>query len=289
MNILVIGSGGQLGKEVQDATQMSQHQYFFTNSKTLDIQDIDAVACFCNANEIEVVLNCAAYTQVDKAESEQVQAEAINHLAVERLANLSKQLGMMFIHISTDYVFGGNQNLPYKEEDATSPLGVYGVTKRAGEEAIIASGCDHIIIRTAWLYSWRGKNFFNTMRHLTATKKEVKVVFDQVGTPTNATDLAQFLVEMIEQQAYKGRCGIYHYTNEGVCSWFDFAYAINELCHHKCVVMPCYSSQYPSVVQRPAYSVLDKTKIKETFNVTLSYWRDSLRECIKRVSYEEKL
>lgn len=286
MHILVTGANGQLGREIQQATKGSKLTYHFATSSELNICDTDAVATYCREHCIGIIINCAAYTNVDGAEKEVNLAEEVNHNAVNGLAKIALNQDITLIHISTDYVFGGTKNRPIYEEDFTEPLGVYGATKRRGEEAILESGCRYLIFRTAWLYSSVGKNFFNTMLHLTATKKDIKVVFDQVGTPTYAADLAEFLVHIIDHNTYKENNGIYHYTNEGVCSWYDFAWAINELSGHRCEVKPCYSSEFPSVVTRPAYSVLDKTKIKNTFKITIPYWRESLVKCINKINNE---
>jgi dTDP-4-dehydrorhamnose reductase len=244
------------------------------------------VALDIKVNCYDVIVNCAAYTNVDRAEEQQEIAELINAKAVEYLAKAAKENGVELIHISTDYVFGGNQNnTPCNEEQPTNPTGAYGVTKLHGEQAIINSGCEHVIIRTAWLYSEYGKNFVKTMLNLTATKPELKVVFDQTGTPTYAQDLADAIVDIVENRKYIGNSGVYHFSNEGVCSWFDFTKIIAEYAGNTtCNIQPCYSSEFPSPVVRPSYSVLDKSKIKRTFGVKVPYWTDSLKLCIKNLN-----
>ena len=287
MNILVLGSGGQLGIALKKTPHKDGNRYYFKERRELDICSLDAVMHFCVEKEIEVLINCAAYTQVDAAENDAERADLVNHVAVGELARMAKEVDITLIHISTDYVFGGEGNKPLKEEDDTKPLGVYGKTKYLGEEAIKQSGCKYLIFRTAWLYASTGNNFLQTMLQLTANKEEVKVVFDQVGTPTNAADLARFLVHIIDNDKLLGNEGLYHYTNEGVCSWYDFAWTINKLSRHTCRVLPCYSSQFPSVVRRPEYSVLDKTKVKKTFQIDIPHWMESLEECIKMINNEK--
>ena len=247
----------------------------------LDITDREAVMAFVKERGIDTIVNCAAYTNVDKAESDPETAELLNATAVRHLADAMKAVGGLLIHISTDYVFGKEPyNTPCKEDQKGTPTGVYGLTKLHGEEAIKASGCRAVIIRTAWLYSEFGKNFVRTMLKLTAEKPQLKVVFDQVGTPTYADDLAEAIATILETP----KEGIYHYSNEGVCSWYDFAKAIAEFAGHKtCDILPCHSEEFPSPVHRPAYSVLDKTKIKETFGLKIPYWTDSLKKCIKNL------
>ena len=281
MNILVTGANGQLGTSLQNITHNTGHNYIFTDVAELDITDINAIRVAVEREDIQVIVNCAAYTQVDRAESDPSTANLINHEAVRNLATVARQYNATLIHISTDYVFGGNRNnKPCTEEEPTNPTGVYGVTKLAGEKAIIESGCKHIIIRTAWLYSPYGKNFMKTMCDLTANRELVNVVFDQVGTPTFAHDLALAIRFIIDsQQLHKH--GLYHYSNQGVCSWYDFAHAIASLAHHNnCKVMPCHSSEFPSPVERPAYSVLDKTKFIKTFDLDIRHWYDALQEAI---------
>jgi dTDP-4-dehydrorhamnose reductase len=286
MRILVTGGNGQLGNCMRVASKDSANEYIFKDVDDLDITDPEAVALDIKVNCYDVIVNCAAYTNVDRAEEQQEIAELINAKAVEYLAKAAKENGVELIHISTDYVFGGNQNnTPCNEEQPTNPTGAYGVTKLHGEQAIINSGCEHVIIRTAWLYSEYGKNFVKTMLNLTATKPELKVVFDQTGTPTYAQDLADAIVDIVENRKYIGNSGVYHFSNEGVCSWFDFTKIIAEYAGNTaCNIQPCYSSEFPSPVVRPSYSVLDKSKIKRTFGVKVPYWTDSLKLCIKNLN-----
>jgi dTDP-4-dehydrorhamnose reductase len=290
MNILVTGANGQLGNEIQIAAKQSKDNYIFTDVcdgyRQLDITDIDAVRREVAANDIKCIINCAAWTNVDKAETAGDIVERLNATAPENLAVAMKEAGGLLVHISTDYVFGADPyNKPCNEEQKGTPTGVYGKTKKLGEEKIAASGADYIIIRTAWLYSEFGKNFLKTMLNLTATKEELKVVFDQCGTPTYAGDLAKTIVHIVENRLYEGNCGVYHYSNEGVCSWYDFTKMIAELAGHTaCNILPCHSEEFPSPVKRPAYSVLDKTKIKSTFNITIPYWTDSLKQCMANMN-----
>ena len=247
----------------------------------LDITDANTVRRFVENERIDAIVNCAAYTNVDKAEEEVETADRINREAVRNLAEAAKACDATLFHISTDYVFGGVGNTPFREEDPTAPLGMYGKTKLAGEEAIVASGCKHLVFRTAWLYSPYGRNFLKTMLQLTADKPELQVVFDQVGTPTCAADLARVIFDRIESGDYAGREGFYHFSNEGVCSWYDFAHEIAALAGHtSCKIRPCHSAEFPSKVQRPNFSVLDKTKIKTTFGIDIPHWRDSLVRCM---------
>lgn len=280
--ILVTGANGQLGNEMQIVAQGSEDRYLFTDVAELDITDAEAVEKMIRENHVDVIVNCAAYTNVDKAEEEPAVAERLNALAVKNLAESAKRNDAVLIHISTDYVFGGTQNnTPCREDQPANPTGVYGKTKLQGEEAIKAIGCRYVIIRTAWLYSEFGKNFLKTMLNLTATKPELKVVFDQTGTPTYAYDLAEAIFEIIENRKYEGHEGIYHYSNEGVCSWYDFTKMIAAYAgHSSCRIYPCHSNEFPSKVVRPSYSVLDKTKFKDTFGIEVPYWTDSLGKCI---------
>ncbi|MDD4362676.1 MAG: dTDP-4-dehydrorhamnose reductase [Atribacterota bacterium] len=283
-NILVTGSNGQLGNELRLVVDEKDkvNNYFFTDVEELDITNKTSVSQFLHANNIDVVVNCAAYTNVDKAEDEKEIADLINHIGVKNLAESCNERNGFMIHISTDYVFDGTKNTPYVETDETKPLGVYGETKLRGENAIINSGCAYVIIRTSWLYSAFGKNFLKTMQKLTAEKESIKVVFDQVGTPTNAHDLAEVIYLIIQKDDFDGKNQIYHFSNEGVCSWYDFAVAINEAFGHKCNIQPCHSSEFPSKVTRPSYSVLDKTKIKTIFNIEVPYWKESMQKCIRQ-------
>lgn len=284
-NILVTGANGQLGNEIRRfAGKATHNRYIFTDVAELDITDLQAVRHCVSENQIAVIVNCAAYTNVDKAEDDFETADRINHKAVENLAIASKEAGATLIHVSTDYVFQGNGNLPCREDEPTNPLGVYGKTKLAGEEAIKEVGCKHLIFRTAWLYSAFGNNFVKTMKRLTSERERLSVVFDQVGTPTYAGDLAALILHIIEEGKYKQQQGIYHFSNEGVCSWYDFAREITALSGNKCDVQPCHSDEFPSKVKRPAFSVLDKTKVKKDFDYVVPYWKDSLIKCIHELN-----
>lgn len=289
MNILVTGANGQLGNCIRNAAEGSPNNYVFTDVAELDITDADAVEKAVKDNNIKVIINCAAYTNVEKAESDLAFAEKLNAGAVANLAKAIKRNNGTLIHISTDYVFGGSQgNTPRSEIEPVHPTGVYGMTKLKGEQSIETSGCKALIFRTAWLYSEYGKNFVRTMLKLTATKPEIKVVFDQVGTPTYAQDLADAIVNIIDNRKYEGKEGIYHYSNEGVCSWFDFTKAITQIAGNVgCDIQPCHSDEFPSAVIRPSYSVLDKTKFKNTFSLKVPYWADSLKICIKNLKSNE--
>ena len=282
MNILVTGANGQLGNEMRVVSQSSKDHYIFTDVAELDITNLEAIRTMVREHQVDVVINCAAYTNVDKAEEDEAFCELLNAKAVENLAIAMKEVDGLLVHVSTDYVFGGDPyNTPCTEDKKGTPTGVYGRTKLQGEENIQEVGCHHLIIRTAWLYSEFGKNFVKTMLNLTATKPSLKVVFDQTGTPTYAYDLATAIYDIVENRKYEGRDGIYHYSNEGVCSWFDFTKMIAEYAGDRsCDIQPCHSNEFPSPVKRPSYSVLDKTKIKETFGITVPYWTDSLKKCI---------
>lgn len=299
MNILVTGANGQLGNEIRIISRKSSDNYIFTDvnqlkgveTQYLDITDIDAIRQMVSKNKIELIVNCAAWTNVDGAEDSDKYdiVEKLNAIAPENLAKAMREVGGWLIHISTDYVFGKEPyNIPCREEQKGTPTGIYGLTKLHGEQKIVASGCKHIIIRTAWLYSEFGKNFCKTMLNLTATKPEIKVVFDQVGTPTYAWDLAFAITQILDvvenAETPEKYCGIYHYSNEGVCSWYDFTKAIQEYSGQtSCRVLPCHSDEFPSPVKRPNYSVLDKTKIKETFGINIPYWTDSLKKCLNNL------
>ena len=314
MTILVTGANGQLGNEMRIVAKNSEDRYIFTdvvdaseesiamlkklsgddiNTDTLhlDITRLDDIIGLVKKESVKVIVNCAAYTNVDAAEDHEELAELLNAQAPENLAIAIKEVGGLLIHISTDYVFGGDPyNTPCKEEQKGTPTGVYGLTKLHGEQAIQEVGCNHVIIRTAWLYSEFGKNFVKTMLNLTSTKPQLKVVFDQVGTPTYALDLAQAIKVILED--YKNESltinhepytknGIYHFSNEGVCSWFDFAMMIAEYAGQtSCDIQPCHSDEFPSPVKRPAFSVLDKSKVKETFQIRNAYWLLALKNCI---------
>lgn len=286
MNILVTGANGQLGNEMQLVAKTSKHHFIFTDVcdgyRPLDITDQEAIRTIVAEEKIGCIINCAAWTNVDKAETAGDIVETLNAKAPGLLAQAMKEVDGLLVHISTDYVFGGDPyNTPCREDQKGTPTGVYGLTKLHGEQNIMATGCDYIILRTAWLYSEFGHNFVKTMLQLTSTKPQLKVVFDQTGTPTYALDLARAIMQIVEDGAYKGHSGIYHFSNEGVTSWFDFTKKIAELSGHgHCDIQPCHSDEYPSPVKRPAYSVLDKTKIKETFGIHVPYWEDSLKVCM---------
>lgn len=287
MNILVTGANGQLGNEMQLVSRQSEKDnYTFTDVcegyQKLDVTNLDDIRKAVKDGNIQCIVNCAAWTNVDKAETAGPIVETLNATAPAYLAQAMKEVGGLLVHISTDYVFGGDPyNTPCREDQQGTPTGVYGLTKLHGEQQIAASGADHVIIRTAWLYSEFGHNFVKTMLQLTATKPQLKVVFDQTGTPTYAGDLAQAIFDIVENRRYEGHTGIYHFSNEGVTSWYDFTKKIAELAGHTtCDIQPCHSDEFPSPVKRPAYSVLDKTKIKETFGVSVPYWEDSLKKCM---------
>lgn len=296
MNILVTGANGQLGNEMRILARSSRDRYIFTDVNQaegvetlfLDITDPEAVRSMVAEYGIGAIVNCAAYTNVDAAESNEQLAEKLNADAPENLARAMKEANGLLVQISTDYVFGKEPyNVPCREEQQGTPTGVYGLTKLHGEQKILASGCKHVIIRTAWLYSEFGKNFCKTMMQLTATKPQLKVVFDQVGTPTYALDLAGAIGCVLEDYSREAggesysKAGVYHYSDEGVCSWYDFTKMIAEYNGStECDVQPCHSDEFPSPVTRPSYSVLDKTKFKQTFGVRIPYWTDSLKVCI---------
>ena len=320
MNILVTGANGQLGNEMRIlAKNNSADKYFFTdvvdaseesiamltklagngiNTETehLDITNLDAIREVVRLENINVIVNCAAYTNVDAAETAGEIVEALNAAAPENLAKAMKEVNGLLVHVSTDYVFGGDPyNTPCKEDQKGTPTGVYGLTKLHGEQKIQAIGNNYVILRTAWLYSEFGKNFVKTMLNLTSTKPQLKVVFDQVGTPTYALDLANAIMTILEDYKEEiltsqfsivnySKSGVYHFSNEGVCSWFDFTKMIAEYAgNNNCDIQPCHSEEFPSPVKRPAYSVLDKTKIKETFVIKIPYWTDSLRKCLASI------
>ena len=279
MKILVTGAMGQLGREISKLADSTEHTYIYTDVRAhegvaeLDVTDAEAVNAAVQG--VDVIVNCAAYTDVNKAESDAEAAHKVNALAPAVLAEAAKAAGAMLIHVSTDYVFDGQANVPYTEDAVRKPLGVYGRTKMEGENAIVASGCRHLIFRTSWLYSNTGKNFFLTMSELTASKPELKVVVDQVGTPTYAYDLAYLITYIIEENLLD-RNGVYNYSGEGVCSWYDFATEICSLMGHTCRIVPCRSEEYPTPAERPHYSVLDKSKVKRDFGIEIPYWRQSL-------------
>lgn len=305
MTILVTGANGQLGNEMRIVSKNSEDRFVFTDvvdaseesiamlkklagdeirtdTVYLDITSLDAIREIVKENNVNVIVNCAAYTNVDAAEDHEDLAELLNTKAPENLAVAMKEVNGLLVHISTDYVFGGDPyNTPCKEDQKGTPTGVYGLTKLHGEQAIQRVGCQYIIIRTAWLYSEFGKNFVKTMLYLTATKPQLRVVFDQAGTPTYALDLANVLYGIVEDCKYEGNTGIYHFSNEGVCSWFDFSIMIAEYSNHLgCDIQPCHSNEFPSRVKRPSFSVLDKTKVKQYFGISIPYWTHSLKKCI---------
>lgn len=285
--ILITGANGQLGNEMRRLGEVSPNTYIYTDVAELDITNGDAVAQFVKENAVDIIVNCAAYTNVDKAESDEATAELINATAVANLAKAMKMVDGTLFHVSTDYVFGNEGNTPRTEDMPLNPLGVYGRTKLRGEQAIAEVGCKAIIIRTAWLYSEFGNNFLKTMMRLTAEREQLNVVFDQVGTPTYAGDLALAIFSIIEGGVYPGNEGVYHFSNEGVCSWYDFATEIAIAAGNTaCKVQPCHSDEFPSPVKRPAFSVLDKTKIKTTFDIEIPHWRDSMLYCIKRLKQQ---
>lgn len=296
MNILVTGANGQLGNEMRIVTKNSNDNYFFTDvnqvegveTTYLDITDLDNIRKMVSENDVKVIVNCAAWTNVDACETDEklaILAEKLNAEAPKNLAIAMQQVGGLLIHVSTDYVFGQEPyNTPCSPDQQGTPTGVYGQTKKQGEVNIIASGCEYIILRTAWLYSEFGKNFCKTMLNLTASKSTLKVVYDQCGTPTYAYDLAAAIYNIITYRKYKDNSGIYHYSNEGVTSWYDFTQMIAKIAgHNDCDIQPCYSSEYPSPVKRPSYSVLDKKTFKETFGIRVPYWVDSLEVCINNI------
>lgn len=289
MNILVTGANGQLGNEIQIVSKNSNDHYIFTDVcegyTHLDITNLDDIRAMVKDNDVRCIINCAAWTNVDGAETAGDIVETLNATAPENLATAMKEVDGLLVHVSTDYVFGGDPyNVPCRENQKGTPTGVYGLTKLHGEQRIQATGVDHIIVRTAWLYSEFGKNFVKTMMALTASKPELKVVFDQCGTPTYALDLALAIYDIVENRKYAGHSGVYHFSNEGVCSWYDFAVKIAELAGNTaCDIRPCHSEEFPSPVTRPAYSVLDKTKIKETFGLKIPHWETSLRECMGKM------
>ena len=286
-NILVTGSNGQLGSEIRELSSAFTYNFFFTDRETLDIADKNAIAAFIEKNNINAIINCAAYTAVDKAEADEVNADTINHLAVRTMAEIAKEKNIQLMHISTDYVFDGKNYKPYNEEDLTHPNGVYGATKLAGENAIVEINPPNaIIIRTSWVYSSYGNNFVKTMLRLGKEKESLGVIYDQVGTPTYAKDLAQAILEILSNHSeldVKSQVQIYHYSNEGVLSWYDFAKEIMRMAKLECVINPIETKEYPTPATRPHYSLLNKSKIKKDFGITIPYWKDSLDECLKKM------
>ncbi len=286
MNILVTGADGQLGRSLRDrVAEGVTDNYIFTDVALLDITSYGAVEDFVDAHCVDMIINCAAYTDVERAEDDTDKARLLNALAPGYLSEIMKQRDGRMIHISTDYVFGGNAgNTPRGENEPPNPTGIYGSTKLGGEDAIKQSEVEAIIIRTSWLYSEYGKNFVKTMLRLTAEKDKLNVVFDQAGTPTYARDLADVIVHIIEYRLFEGNPGTYHYSDEGVTSWYDFACAIAAMAgNDKCDIQPCHSDEFPSKVTRPSYSVLDKTRIKRTFGIRIPHWATSLAACIDKL------
>lgn len=296
MNILVTGANGQLGREMRLTAKESSHHYIFTDvapaegleTILLDITDRNAVEQMVSEEQVGAIVNCAAWTDVDACETDSVmaaKAERINALAPAILAQAMRDVNGLLVHISTDYVFGLEPyNTPCNEEQKGTPTGVYGHSKLRGEMVIRNSSVQYIILRTSWLYSEYGRNFCRTMMKLTAEKPQVNVVFDQTGTPTYALDLAQAITTILERESWRGNTGIYNYSNEGVCSWYDFAMTIRKMAGHEaCQINPCHSSEYPSPVKRPAYSVLDKSKFKQTFHLSIPYWAESLLKCVNNL------
>ncbi len=285
MNVLVTGGNGQLGSELkQIAFQYPELDLIFTDVEELNIINKDKILSYIQEHNIKLIINCAAYTAVDKAESEVDKARLINAKAVENLVKACELCSAKLIHISTDYVFNGETFCPLKESDQVTPLGVYGDTKLVGEQFVVASYIEGLIIRTSWLYSSFGNNFVKTMMRLGVERESLGIIFDQVGTPTYAADLAGAIMSIIsgnEKLDKKGK--VYHYSNEGVASWYDFALAIFELSGIHCVVNPIESSEYPTPAKRPYYSVLNKQKIKSDFNISIPYWRDSLSSCLREI------
>lgn len=282
MNILVTGANGQLGREMRNVSAGSVDRYLFTDTSELDITNAKAVFAAVKGGHVDVIVNCAAYTNVDRAEDDEPTADLLNNRAVATLAQAAREAAAVLIHVSTDYVFSGNGNTLCREDQPTDPLGAYGRTKLAGEQAVQAAGCRYLIFRTAWLYSPYGDNFVKTMRRLTAERDSLKVVFDQVGTPTYAGDLAALIRKVIDGRMFD-RMGIYHFSDEGVCSWYDFAVEICRMFGNECDILPCHSDEFPSKVRRPHFSVLDKTKVKAAFGIKIPHWRQSLRRCVNEI------
>ena len=280
-NILVTGSNGQLGSEIRELSSNYFYNFFFTDRNSIDITSKDSIRSFCQTNNINVIINCAAYTAVDKAESDELNADLVNRKAVKKLALVSSELNIKLIHISTDYVFDGKNFKPYCEEFQTNPQGVYGKTKLDGEnEMRDINPKNSIIIRTSWVYSSFGNNFVKTMLRLGSEKESLGVIFDQVGTPTYARDLAKTILDILPK-IENSKVEIYNYSNEGVLSWYDFAKEIMRMAKLNCKINPIETFQYPTPAKRPHYSLLNKSRIKSTFNIEITYWKDSLDECLK--------
>ena len=278
MNVLVTGASGQLGSEIQNNTHRISN-YYFSDADSLDITDAQAIRAFVQQHAIDLIVNCAAYTNVDKAEEDVALCYKVNRDAPQYLAQAIEKVGGFIIHISTDYVFDGTNNIPYTEQDKPNPVTIYGKSKIEGEQYVCESCKQHIIIRTAWVYSSYGKNFVKTMIKLGKEKPSLGVIFDQIGSPTYARDLAKAIIAIVNQGIIPG---IYNFSNEGVISWYDFTKHIHQLANiTSCKVAPIHTADYPTLAQRPHFSVLDKTKIKNTYNIEIPYWRDSLEECIQ--------
>lgn len=288
MNILVTGASGQLGSEIKDlVVNYTKFRFFFVDHPELDICNSSQLKFFIKENDINTVINCAAYTAVDEAEKDSDTAKKVNETGVSILVDAMEKVNGKLIHISTDYVFDGNDFVPYQEFDQVNPIGVYGHTKRGGELAVISSSIDAVVIRTSWLYSAYGKNFVKTMLRLGIERDEIGVIFDQVGSPTNASDLAKACLDIL---SYSSECNInskgnlYHFSNEGVASWYDFSVAIMTLGKVNCNVKPIETKDYPTPAKRPHFSVLNKSKIKNDFEIDIPYWRDSLAKCILKIN-----
>ena len=283
LNVLVTGSNGQLGSEIQELSSQYPYNFFFTDRNKLDITDAQSIKEIIEKNRISTIINCAAFTAVDKAETDAEMADKINHLAVRYLAQISKEKNIKLIHISTDYVFDGKNYKPYHEDDKTNPNGVYGQTKLDGEKAMIEINPENsTIIRTSWVYSSYGNNFLKTMLRLGKEKEQLGVIYDQVGTPTYARDLTKVILEILPNIKNE-KVEIYNYSNEGVLSWYDFAKEIMRMAKLPCEINPIETKDYPTAAARPHYSLLNKSKIKKEFNITIPYWKDSLDECLKKM------
>lgn len=286
MKIVVTGANGQLGRSIRRlSVEHRELDFIFTDIDSLDIGNRDAVLAFAETHPVDFIVNCAAYTAVDKAEEEEEQCRRINTDAVAYLGEAAQHIGARILHVSTDYVFGGDSYMPYQENDSVSPTSVYGRTKLAGEKALSAVCPDAIIVRTAWLYSEYGHNFMKTMLRLGAERPEIRVVNDQIGSPTYAGDLAEAILSLLEKERQgEQNSGIYHYTNEGVCSWYDFAHSIIRIAGLPAKVIPIPTREYPTAAKRPAYSVLSKEKIKREYHWVIPHWEDSLRKCLANMN-----
>lgn len=283
LNVLITGAGGQLGQALCHLAAVSPNNYVATGSAQLDITDEAAVEAAVASLKPDIIINCAAYTDVERAEEEEASAEKLNCQAVAFLAAAAKRHDALLIHISTDYVFDGSNSSPYREDAPIAPLNAYGRTKAAGEEAVRRSGCRHLIVRTGWLYSETGRNFLRTMLRLTAERESLDVVCDQIGTPTYAGDLALAIFSIVESGLHAGNEGTYHFSDEGVCSWYDFAVEIAAAGNGTCRIRPCRTEEYPAKAARPACSVLDKSKIRRTFGLEIPHWRESMLYCLQRL------